>query len=110
MDEEIEHNNTWVWFDLSKGSRPINKSSGNDKSATKTKNLMSNKLAKEKNKFAHKNAKTERVENKLATGKVKYKSTKDKVKGKTVMKKAKNLTIHEKEKHNVRRVIAHWKP
>jgi len=110
MDEEIEHNNIWVWPDLSKGSRSIDNNSVNDKSATKTKNAMSNKSAKEKNKFANKDAKIERAENKLATGKAKYKSTIDKVKGKSVMKKAKNLTIHEKEKHNVRRVIAHWKP
>jgi len=27
MDEEIERNNTWVWYDLSKGSRPIDKNS-----------------------------------------------------------------------------------
>ena len=105
MDEEIEHN-TWVWSDLSKGSRPIDKNSVNDKSTTKTTNQMSNKSAKEKNKFANKDAKTERTENKLATSKVKYKSTIDKVKGKSVMKKAKNLTIHERDKHNVRRVIA----
>jgi len=71
---------------------------------------MSNKSAKEKNKFPNKNAKTERAENKLATGKAKYGSTIDKVKGKSVMKKAKNLTIHESDKHNVRRVIARWKP
>jgi len=108
--EEIEHNNTWVWFDLSKGSQPIDKNSVNDKSTTKTKNPMSNKLAKEKNKFSNKNAKIERVENKLAIGKAKYRSTIDKVKGKSVMKKAKNLTIHERDKHNVRRVIACWKP
>ena len=110
MDEEIECNNTWVWFDLSKGSQPIDKNSVNDKSTTKTKNPMSNKLAKEKNKFSNKNAKIERVENKLAIGKAKYRSTIDKVKGKSVMKKAKNLTIHERDKHNVRRVIACWKP
>jgi len=108
MDEEIEHN-TWVWYDLSKGSRPIDKNLVNDKSATKTTNQMSNKSAKEKNKFASKDAKTKRAENKLATSKVKYKSTIDKVKGKSVMKKAKNLTIHERDKHNVRRVIARWK-
>ena len=101
MDEEIEHNNTWVWYDLSKESRPIDKNSINDKSATKTKNPMSNKSAKEKNKFASKNAKTERVENKLVIGKAKYRSTID---------KAKNLTIHERDKHSVRRVIARWKP
>jgi len=59
--EEIEHNNMWVWFNLSKGSRPIDKNSVNDKSATKTKNPMSNKLVKEKNKFASKDAKTERA-------------------------------------------------
>ena len=100
MDEEIEHNNMWVWSDLSKGSLPIDKNLVNDKSATKTKNLMSNNLAKEKNKFASKNAKAERVENKLATGKAKYRST---------MKKAKNLTIHERDKHNVRKVITRWK-
>ena len=112
MDEEIEHNNTWVWVwsDLSKGNWPIDKNSVNDKSTTKTKNPMSNKSAKEKNKFASKNAKTERAENKLATGKAKYWSTIDKVKGKSIMKKAKNLNIHERDKHNVRRVIAHWKP
>ena len=108
--EEIEHNNTWVWSDLSKGSRPIDNNSINDKSVTKTKNPMSNKSAKEKNKFASKDAKTERAENKLVTGKAKYKSIIDKVKGKLVMKKAKNLTIHERDKHNVRRVIARWKP
>ena len=108
MDEEIEHNNTCVWSDHSKGSRPIDKNLVNGKSATKTKNLMSNKSAKEKNRFASKNAKTERVENKLAIGKVKYKSTIDKVKGKSVTK-AKNLTIHERDKHNVRRVITRWK-
>ena len=79
--EEIEHNNTWVWSDFSKGSQPIEKNSINDKSTTKIKNPMSNKLAKEKNKFASKNAKTERTENKLATGKAKYMSTIDKVKG-----------------------------
>jgi len=71
---------------------------------------MSNKSVKEKNKFASKDAKTERAYNKLATGKAKYKSTIDKVEGKSVMKKAKNLTIHERDKHNVRRVIARWKP
>jgi len=112
MDEEIEdieHNNTWVWSNLSKGSRPIDKNSFNDKSATKTNNPMSNKSVKEKNKFASKDAKTERAENKLVTGKAKYKSTIDKVKGKSVMKKAKNLTIHERDKHNVRRVIVRWK-
>ena len=70
---------------------------------------MSNKSAKEKNKFASKDAKTEIVENKLATGKAKYKSTIDKVKGKSVMKKTKNLTILERDKHDVRRVIACWK-
>ena len=97
MNEEIEHNNTWVWSDLSKGSQPIDKNSVNDKSV------------KEKNKFANKNAKTERAENKLATGKAKYRSTTiDKVKGKSVMKKAKNLTIYERDKHNVRRVIVRW--
>ena len=109
-DEEIEHNNTWVWYDLSKGNRPIDKNSVNDKSATKTKNPMSNKSVKEKNKFASKDVKTERAENKLVTGKAKYKSIIDKVKGKSVMKKAKNLTIHERDKHSVRRVIARWKP
>jgi len=109
MDEEIEHNNTWVWSDHSKGSRPIDKNSVDDKSATKTKNPMSNKSAKEKNKFASKDEKTERVENKLATGKAKYRLTIDKVKGKSVMKKAKNLTIHERDKHNVGRFIARWK-
>ncbi|XP_027927593.1 uncharacterized protein LOC114184484 [Vigna unguiculata] len=108
--EEIEHNNTRVWYDLSKGNRPIDKNSVNDKSATKKKNPMSNKSVKEKNKFASKDAKTERAEKKLVTGRAKYKSTIDKVKGKSVMKKAKNLTIHERDKHNVRRVIAHWKP
>ena len=51
MDEEIEHKNTWVWYDLLKGSRPIDKNSFNDKSATNIKNPMSNKSAKE-NKFA----------------------------------------------------------
>ena len=107
MDEEIENNNTWVWSNLSKGSRPIDKNSVNDKSATKTKNPMSNKSAKEKNKFASKDAKTERADNKLVTGKAKYKSTIDK--GESVMKKAKNLTIQERDKHNVRRVIACWK-
>jgi len=71
---------------------------------------MSNKLAKEKNKLASKNEITERVENKLATGKAKYRSTIDKVKGKLVMKKAKKLTIRERDKHNVRRFIARWKP
>ena len=70
MDEENEHN-TWVWSDLSKGSRPIDKNLVNDKSTTKTTNQMSNKSAKEKNKFASKDAKTERAENKLATSKVK---------------------------------------
>jgi len=110
MDEEIEHNNTWVWYDLSKGNRPIDKNSVNDKPATKTKNPMSNKLVKEKNKFTSKDAKNERAENKLVTRKVKYKSTIDKVKGKSVMKKVKNLTIHERDKHSVRRVIARWKP
>jgi len=113
MDEEIEyieHNNTWMWSNLSKGSWPIDKNSVNDKSATKTKNPMSNKSVKEKSKFASKNAKTERAENKLATREAKYRSTIDKVKGKSVMKKVKNLTIHERDKHNVRRVIARWKP
>jgi len=108
--EEIEHNNTRVWYDLSKGSQPIDKNSVNDKSATKTKNPMSNKSVKEKNKFASKDAKTERADNKLAIRKAKYKSTIDKVEGKSIMKKAKNLTIHERDKHNVRRVIASWKP
>ena len=99
-----------MWSDLSKGSRPIDKNSVNDKLATKTKNPMSNKLAKEKNKLASKNEITERVENKLATGKAKYRSTIDKVKGKLVMKKAKKLTIRERDKHNVRSFIARWKP
>jgi len=112
--EEIKHNNTWVWSDLSKRSRPIDKNSVKDKSVTKTRNPMSNKSAKEKNKFASKDAKTERAENKLVTGKAKYKSTIDKVKGKSVMKKAKNLTTHERDKHNVRKsyctVTARWKP
>jgi len=101
--EEIEHNNTWVWSNLSKGSQPIDKNSVNYKSVTKTTNPMSTKSAKEKNKFASKDTKTERVENKLVTGKAKYKSTIDKVKGKSVVKKAKNLTTHERDKHNVRK-------
>ena len=99
-----------MWSNLSKGSWPIDKNSVSDKSVTKTKNPMSYKSAKEKNKFVSKDAKIERAENKLVTGKAKYKSTIDKVKEKSVMKKAKNLTIHERDKHNVRRVIARWKP
>ena len=82
----------------------------NDKLATETKNLMSNKSAKEKNKSTTKNAKTERAKNKLATGKAKYRSTTDKVKAKAAMKKVKNLTIHERDKYNVRKVIEHGKP
>ena len=109
MDEEIEHKNTWVWYDLSKGSQRIDKNSFNDKSATKIKDPMSNKSVKEKNKFVSKNAKTKIVANKLAIGKAKNRSTIDKVKGKSVMKKVKNLTIRERDKHNVRRVIARWK-
>jgi len=70
---------------------------------------MSNKSAKEKNKSTIKNAKTESVYNKLATGKVNYRSTTDKMKAKSAMKKVTNLTIHEREKYNVRRVIERGK-
>ena len=99
MDEEIECNNTWVWFDLSKGSRPIDKNSNNDKSTTKTKeNLMSNKSAKEKNKFTIENEELERTENKLAIVKVKYKLVTNKVKAKSSTKKANNPTILEPSK------------